>query len=60
MIPGAYERSTLTYRQPGAMSGAASGTDGLPLGPNTMSPATTAERQKEGGATRSLIESRSL
>jgi hypothetical protein len=48
LIPGAYERIPLT-RQPGAMGGAAYGSDHIPLGPGTMSAATIAERQKEGG-----------
>lgn len=49
LIPGAYERNTLTQRQPGAMSGAPFGTDGIPAGPSTMSALTIAEHEKEGG-----------
>jgi hypothetical protein len=49
MIPGAYDRTSLTRRQPGAMGGAGFGTDGIPQGPNTLSAATVAEREKEGG-----------
>lgn len=52
LIPGAYERNTLTHRQPGSMGGSAFGTDGIPPGPSTMSAATTAQRQREGGALR--------
>jgi hypothetical protein len=46
-IPGAYERSTLTYRQKGAM-----GVDpsvAVPVGFSSMDAATIAERQREGG-----------
>ena len=49
IIPGAYDRSTLTRRQSGAMGGAASGTAGLPAAPSSMAPATILEREKEGG-----------
>ena len=49
LIPGAYERNTLTSRQPGSSGGAAYGTDGLANGAGTLSPVTIAERQKEGG-----------
>ena len=49
LIPGAYERNTLTQRQPGAMGGAPFGSDDMPVGSSTMSPVTIAERQKEGG-----------
>jgi hypothetical protein len=49
LIPGAYERNTVTQRQPGAMGGAPFGTDGIPAGLSTMSAATIAEREKEGG-----------
>ncbi|HVZ20113.1 MAG TPA: hypothetical protein VG871_03570 [Vicinamibacterales bacterium] len=49
LIPGAYDRSTLTPRQPGAMGGAPFGSDTMPVGPGTMAPATIAEREKEGG-----------
>jgi hypothetical protein len=51
LIPGAYEPNTLTQRQPGTMGGAPFGstdTD-MPVGASTMSAATIAERQKEGG-----------
>jgi hypothetical protein len=48
-IPGAYERNTLTYRQPGSMGGALFGSDDVPAGPSTMTPTTIAEREKEGG-----------
>ena len=49
LIPGAYERNTLTHRQPGAMGGPAYGSDDVPTGPSSMSPATIADRQMEGG-----------
>lgn len=49
IIPGAYERNTLTYRQPGSMGGPAYGSDDVPLGPSSMAPATIADRQMEGG-----------
>ncbi len=49
LIPGAYDRSNLTHRQPGAMGGAANGTSGLPAGPSSMDAATIAEHGKEGG-----------
>ena len=47
MIPGAYERNTLTHRQPGSM-----GTDAsvaVPIGSGSMDAATIAEREREGG-----------
>ena len=47
LIPGGYERNTLTYRQPGSM-----GADGaviLPTGPSSMDAATIAEHEREGG-----------
>lgn len=47
LIPGAYERSTLTYRQPGSM-----GADPLiavPVGSSSMDAATIADREREGG-----------
>lgn len=49
LIPGAYEPNTLTQRQPGAMGGPPYGAADMPVGSSTMSPATIAERQKEGG-----------
>ena len=49
LIPGAYERNTLTHRQPGSMGGTQFGSDDVPSVPSTMSAATIAERQKEGG-----------
>jgi hypothetical protein len=48
LIPGAYERNTLTHRQPGSMGGPAFGAD-TPNGPSSLAAATIAERQKEGG-----------
>ena len=49
LIPGAYERNTLTYRQPGSMGGAASGSDDVPGGPSSMTAATILDREMEGG-----------
>jgi hypothetical protein len=49
LIPGAYERNTLTHRQPGSMGGPAFGSTGIPAGPSSMDRATTMEREKEGG-----------
>ena len=49
LIPGAYERNTLTHRQPGAMTGPAYGIDGIQSQAGLMSVATIAEREKEGG-----------
>jgi hypothetical protein len=47
LIPGAYERNTLTYRQPGSMG--ADTSIAVPTGPSSMDAATLAERQREGG-----------
>ena len=49
LIPGAYERNTLTYRQPGFMGGPAFGSVGIPAGPSSMDEETTRQRGKEGG-----------
>ena len=49
MIPGAYERNTLTHRQAGSMSGPASGSTDMPIGPAVLSAATIADREREGG-----------
>jgi hypothetical protein len=49
MIPGAYDRTTLTYRQPGSMGGAAFGSADMPIGPSSMDAATIADREREGG-----------
>jgi hypothetical protein len=49
LIPGAYERRILLPRQSGSMGGAAFGSENLSLGPSTMSVATIADREKEGG-----------
>jgi hypothetical protein len=49
MIPGAYERNTLTFRQPGSMSGPAFGSATAPIGGSSLDAATVAEREKEGG-----------
>ena len=49
LIPGAYERNTLTYRQPGSMSGPAYGSAEVPVGDNLLDAATTLDREMEGG-----------
>jgi len=49
IIPGARERNTLTYRQPGSMGGPASGASGITEGSSSMDAQTIAERQREGG-----------
>ena len=49
MIPGAYDRTTLTYRQPGSMGGAAFGSAHRQSGPSSLDAATIAERELEGG-----------
>ena len=48
LIPGAYDRTTLTHRQPGSMGGAAFGSD-MPSGHSTMDAATITEHELEGG-----------
>jgi hypothetical protein len=47
LIPGAYERNTLTYRQPGSMG--ADTSVAVPIGCSSMDAATIAEREREGG-----------
>jgi hypothetical protein len=49
IIPGAYERNTLTYREAGAMGGPAHGSSDVPNGPSLLDAATTAAREMEGG-----------
>jgi hypothetical protein len=49
IIPGAYERDTLTHSQPGAPSGPAYGSDDQPQGATTMDEVTIREHEKEGG-----------
>jgi hypothetical protein len=49
LIPGAYDRTTLTHRQRGSMGGVAVGSPDLPVGPSSMSAATIADRELEGG-----------
>lgn len=47
MIPGGYERNTLTHREPASM-----GADPrvvLPVAVGSMNAATVAEREREGG-----------
>jgi hypothetical protein len=49
LIPGAYERNTLTHRQPGSMGGPAFGSLSAPIGPSSLDAATIADREMEGG-----------
>jgi hypothetical protein len=49
IIPGAYERNTLTHSQPGSMGGPAFGSLSAPIGPSSMDAATIADREMEGG-----------
>ena len=49
LIPGAYDRTNLTHRQPGSMGGGAFGS-GTSSGPSSMDAATIAACQSEGGS----------
>lgn len=49
LIPGAYERNTLTHRPIGSMGGPAFGSTDVPIGPGPLSAATIADREMEGG-----------
>jgi len=49
LIPGAYERNTLTHRQLGSMGGPAYGSTDIPIGASSLSAATVADREMEGG-----------
>jgi hypothetical protein len=49
IIPGAYERNTLTYRQPGSMGGGAFGAGSVTSVDSMLDAATILEREKEGG-----------
>jgi hypothetical protein len=49
LIPGAYERNTLTHRQAGSMSGPASGFSNAAIGPSSLDAALIADREMEGG-----------
>lgn len=49
LIPGAYERDTLTHRQMGSMGGPAFGSEDVAMGPSSLSAATIADREMEGG-----------
>jgi hypothetical protein len=57
LIPGAYERNTLTYRQLGSMG--ASPSDAMPASHSAMDAATIAEREREGGGAPSQRRRRS-
>ena len=49
LIPGSYERNTLTHRPMGSMGGPAFGSSDVPIGPSSLSAATIADREMEGG-----------
>ena len=49
LIPGAYERNTLTHRQLGSMGGPGFGSANVLIGSNVMDAATIADREIEGG-----------
>lgn len=49
LIPGAYDRSTLTRRQAGSIGGPPLGAGDIPQSPSSMDAATIADRQNEGG-----------
>jgi hypothetical protein len=49
IIPGAYDRTTLTHRQPGSMGGGAFGSGPIPNDPSPIDAAMVAERELEGG-----------
>ena len=49
MIPGARERNTLTYRQPGSIGGPEFGSDVGGTPSVLMDDVTIAERRREGG-----------
>ena len=49
IIPGAYERNTLTHRQMGSMGGPAYGATDIPIGASSLSAATITDREMEGG-----------
>ena len=49
LIPGAYERNTLTRRQPGSMSGPAFGSEHAAKSPSSLDAALIADREREGG-----------
>jgi hypothetical protein len=49
IIPGAYDRTTLTHRQPGSMGGGAFGSGQPANGPRPIDAAMVAERELEGG-----------
>jgi hypothetical protein len=52
LIPGAYERNTLTGRQLGSMSGPAFGSANVSIDSGAMDAATIADREMEGGGHR--------
>jgi hypothetical protein len=60
-IPGEYDRSTLTHREPGAISGRPNGGDIPPAPPEWLDARTRHEHEFEGGSVRheyvSLLDS---
>jgi hypothetical protein len=59
LVPGAYERNTLTHRQPGSMGGPVAGWVDVPVGPILMDAATSDDRKREGGTPKSKLDRRS-
>ena len=49
LIPGAYDASTLTHREPGAMGGDPYGADIPPAAPDWEDAETCREHEREGG-----------
>jgi hypothetical protein len=50
LIPGGYDRTTLTHRQSGSMGGSAFGSANVSFGPGSTDAATIADREREGGS----------
>jgi hypothetical protein len=48
LIPGEYDATTLTHREPGAIGGRFNGDD-LKLSPGSMDSTTAREHEREGG-----------
>ena len=55
LIPGAYELSTLTHRQPGSIGGPAFGAENVTSSVDSMSAATIADRTREGGGVSAAV-----
>ena len=56
LIPGAYERNTLTHRQSGSMGGPLAGATYLPFDASAIDHATGEDRMREGGTTRNELD----